>query len=73
MFLHVQRPHLHLVTVEGHQVRLYAEGTRLVQSATAGGSTQLTEIGDVHLAHRVEVQAVELVESPCHKHTDSRR
>ena len=68
--LDVERLHLYLVTVKGHQVRLHAEGAGLVQSTAARRGAQFAHVGNVHLAHRIEVQMINLVERTGHQHAD---
>ena len=58
MCLHIERTHLNLIAVEGHQIRLHAKGTSLIQTSTAATGPQLPHIGDVHLAKSVQVQII---------------
>ena len=58
MLLDIQRAHLDLIAIKSHEIGLHTKGTGLVQTATTAGSAQLTQIGDVHLAQRIEVQII---------------
>ena len=58
LFLDVQRLHLNLITVEGHQIGLHSEGTGLVQSSATARGTQFAHIGDIHLAQCIKVQII---------------
>ena len=58
MFLDIQRAHLDLIAIEGHEVGFDTEGTGLVETSTTAGRAQLTQVGDVHLAQRVEVEII---------------
>ena len=42
MFLDIQRAHLDLIAVEGHEVGLHTEGTGLVETSATATGTQLT-------------------------------
>ena len=58
VLLHIQRAHLDLITVEGHQIRLHAEGAGLVETSTAARCAQLAQVGNVHLAQGVQIQII---------------
>ena len=58
VFLHIQRTHLYLVAIEGHQIRLHAKGTSLIQTSTTTTGPQFPHIGDVHLAKGVQIQII---------------
>ena len=58
MLLDIERAHLDLVAIEGHQVRLHAKGTGLVETAAAAAGTEFTQIGDIHLTQGVEVEII---------------
>ena len=73
VFLHVERAHLDLIAVEGHEVRLHTEGTGLVQTATTATGTEFTHIGDIHLAQGIEVEIIQEVEGAGHENTDGCR
>ena len=58
MLLDIERAHLDLVAIEGHQVRLHAKGTGLVETAATATGTEFAQIGDIHLAQGVEVEII---------------
>ncbi len=58
LLLHIERPDLNLVTVEGHQIGLHAKGTRLVQTSAAARRAELAQIGNVHLAQCIQVEMI---------------
>ena len=58
MFLDIEGTHLDLIAIEGHEVGLDTEGTGLVETTTTTGGAQFAQIGDVHLAQRVEVEMI---------------
>ena len=57
-FLNIKRTHLHLITVEGHEVGLHAEGTSLIETAAPTRGAQLADVGNVHLAQCVQVEII---------------
>ena len=58
MFLHIERTYLNLIAIEGHEVRLDAKSTSLIQTTTAAAGTKFAQIGDVHLTKGVQVQII---------------
>ena len=56
--LDIERLHLNLVTIEGHEIRFHAKSTSLIKTAAARRGTQLADVGNIHLAKRIQVQII---------------
>ena len=58
MFLHIERAHLNLISVESHQIRLHTECAGLVQTSATATGTKFAHIGDIHLAQRIQIEII---------------